>query len=141
MASVGRAAKTNLLLYSKTSIARTRMARLPWLIRTCFCPYEILPIAPEIKYLSNFCYFIMKLYITICFLTCTMINPQWLALPMSRTNSMVPTMFEPLKFVCNYWILLSIVIHMLGNNFVLSLIYDLWYYTIYISKKSKVIPQ
>ena len=29
-----------------------------------------------------------------------MINPQWLELPMSRTISMVPKMFEPLKFDC-----------------------------------------
>ena len=29
-----------------------------------------------------------------------MINPQGLELPMSRTNSMVPKMFEPLRFDC-----------------------------------------
>ena len=41
--------------YSRTSIARTRMARLPWLIRTWFLrPYEILPKAPENKYLWKF---------------------------------------------------------------------------------------
>ena len=39
------------------------MARLPWLIRTHFCPYEILPIAPENKYLGKVSYFIMKLYV------------------------------------------------------------------------------
>ena len=28
------------------------------------------------------------------------INPQWLELPLSRTNFMVPNVFEPLKFDC-----------------------------------------
>ena len=42
--------------YSKTSIARTPMARLPWLIRTrfFFCPCEILPIAQENNYVRKF---------------------------------------------------------------------------------------
>ena len=47
--------------YSKTSIARTLMARLLWIIRTPFCPYEILPIGPENKYLGKCSNFIMKL--------------------------------------------------------------------------------
>ena len=37
------------------------MARLPWLIRTFFLPYGILPIAQENKYLEKVSYFIMKL--------------------------------------------------------------------------------
>ena len=42
--------------YSRTSIALTPMARLPWLIRTrFFSPYKILPIAKENKYLVFFC--------------------------------------------------------------------------------------
>ena len=36
-------------------MARTRMARLPWMIRTLFfSPYKILPIAQENKYLGIF---------------------------------------------------------------------------------------
>ena len=35
--------------------------RLPWLIRTRFRAYAILPNAPENKYLRTFSYFIMKL--------------------------------------------------------------------------------
>ena len=34
-------------IYNRTSTAQTPMARLPWLIRTHFCPYEILPIAQD----------------------------------------------------------------------------------------------
>ena len=51
--------------YSITSVARTRMARLPWMIRTLFfSPYKILPIAQENKYLGIlFSYFIMELYV------------------------------------------------------------------------------
>ena len=30
-----------------------------------------------------------------------MINPQWLELPLSRKISMVPKIFEPLRFDCN----------------------------------------
>ena len=38
-----------------TSMARTRMAHLPWMIRTLFfSPYKILPIAQENKYLGIF---------------------------------------------------------------------------------------
>ena len=48
--------------YSRTSMARTPMARLLWLIRTFLSPYEILPIAQENKYLRKFSYFIVKLY-------------------------------------------------------------------------------
>ena len=51
-------------IYSITSMARTRMARLPWMIRTLFfSPYKILPIAQENKYLGIFSYFIMELYV------------------------------------------------------------------------------
>ena len=39
------------------------MARLQWLIRIRFCPYEILPIAQENNYLGQFSYFIMKWYV------------------------------------------------------------------------------
>ena len=50
-------------LYSITSMARTRMALLPWVIRTLFfSPYKILQIAQENKYLGIFSYFIMELY-------------------------------------------------------------------------------
>ena len=35
-------------------MARTRMARLPLMIRTFFSPYKILPIAKENKYLGIF---------------------------------------------------------------------------------------
>ena len=53
-----------LCAYSKTSMTQIPMARLPWLIRTHFLsPYEILSIALEKKYLGNFSYFIMKLYV------------------------------------------------------------------------------
>ena len=73
-----------------------------------FSPYKILPIARENKYLGNFSYFIMALYgvyslespVNRCVenrkdfpklspfasWTGAMINPQWLELPMSRTN-------------------------------------------------------
>ena len=44
-------------------MARTPMARLPWLIQTFLSPYEILPIAQENKYLRKFSYFIVKLYV------------------------------------------------------------------------------
>ena len=48
-------------IYSRTSIARTPMARLPWLIRTCFwVPRNLFQ---ENKYLGKFCHFIMKLYV------------------------------------------------------------------------------
>ena len=51
-------------MYSRTSIARTPMTRLPWLIRNLFMsPYEILPLAQENKYLRKFSHFIMKLYV------------------------------------------------------------------------------
>ena len=51
-------------MYSITSMARTRMARLPWMTRTLFCsPYKILPMAQENKYLRSFSYFIMELYV------------------------------------------------------------------------------
>ena len=41
--------------YSITSMARTRMARLSWMIRTLFfSPYKILPMAQENKYLGIF---------------------------------------------------------------------------------------
>ena len=44
--------------YSLTSMARTRMARLPWMIRTFFfSPYKILPIAQENKYLGIFSFY------------------------------------------------------------------------------------
>ena len=39
-------------------MARTWMARLPWMIRTLFfSPYKILSIAQENKYLGIFCLF------------------------------------------------------------------------------------
>ena len=39
--------------YSITSMARTRMARLPWMIRSLFfSPYKIILIAQENKYLG-----------------------------------------------------------------------------------------
>ena len=45
-------------------MARTWIARLPWMIRTLFfSPYKILPIAQENKYLMIFSYFIMELYV------------------------------------------------------------------------------
>ena len=54
----------NLLIkYSKTSMARAPMARLPWLIRTRLSPYEILPTAQENKYLGTFSYFIINFYV------------------------------------------------------------------------------
>ena len=137
--------------YSITSMARTRMARLPWIIRTLFfSPYKILPIAQENKYLG-ISFFLFYHGIVCCVyslesprslesphrgdsneytqhtkkvreksrechnhkpqpfpdpkrnhcvenrkdfpnlsifasLTCAMINPQWIELPMSRTN-------------------------------------------------------
>ena len=38
--------------YSETSMTRTPMACLPWMVRTSFLsPYEILPIAQENKYI------------------------------------------------------------------------------------------
>ena len=41
-----------ILIYSITLVARTRMARLPWMSRTLFfSPYKILPIAQENNYL------------------------------------------------------------------------------------------
>ena len=44
--------------YSITSMARTWMARLPWMIRTLFFSrYKILPIAQENKYLMIFLLF------------------------------------------------------------------------------------
>ena len=50
--------------YSKLSMTRTPMARLPWIIRTWFLsPYEILPIAQENKYSGRFSFLIMKLYV------------------------------------------------------------------------------
>ena len=55
-------------IYSRTSIARTPMARLQWLIRTRFLSlHAILPIAQENKSLENFSYFIMKLYVICTF--------------------------------------------------------------------------
>ena len=50
-------------MYSITSMARTRMARLPWMIRTLFSVPTILPKAQENKYLGIFSYFIMELYV------------------------------------------------------------------------------
>ena len=45
--------------YSITSMARTRMARLPWIIRTLFFgTYKILQIAQENKYLGIFFLFL-----------------------------------------------------------------------------------
>ena len=35
-------------------MAQIRMARLPWMIRTFFSPYKILPIAQENEYLGIF---------------------------------------------------------------------------------------
>ena len=50
--------------YSVTSMARTRTARLLWMIRTLFfSPYKILPVAQENKYLGICSYFIMELYV------------------------------------------------------------------------------
>ena len=55
----------SLVSYSITSMARPRMARLPWMILTLLflSPYKILPIAQEKKYLEIFSYFIMELYV------------------------------------------------------------------------------
>ena len=44
-------------------MARTRMARLPWMIRTFFSPHKILPIAQENKNSGIFSYFIVELYV------------------------------------------------------------------------------
>ena len=42
-------------IYSKTSMTRRPIARLPGVIRTRFLsPYEILPVAQENKYMGNF---------------------------------------------------------------------------------------
>ena len=55
--------------YSKTSMTRTPMTRLTWMIRTrfffCFVlsPYAILPIAHENKDLWKVSYFVLKLYV------------------------------------------------------------------------------
>ena len=50
--------------YSKTSMPRTPMARFTMTDSNSFLsPYEIIPIAQEIKYLGKFSYFIMKLYV------------------------------------------------------------------------------
>ena len=50
--------------YSGTSIARTPVARLSWLIRTkFFSPFEIFLITQNNKYLVKFSHFIMKLYV------------------------------------------------------------------------------
>ena len=46
--------------------------------------------------------------------TGAMINPQWLKLPMSRTNSMVPKMFEPLRF--DYTLIVDCVNQTLANH-------------------------
>ena len=35
-------------------MARTRMAHLPWMIRSLFSPHKILPIAQENKYFGIF---------------------------------------------------------------------------------------
>ena len=43
--------------YSRTSMARTPMARLPWMIRTRFSVPTNLPIAQENKYLGIFVLF------------------------------------------------------------------------------------
>ena len=60
-----------------------------------FSPYKILPIAQEKKYLGIFSYFIMELcrkskrfpkLSLFASWTGAMSNPQWLELPMSRTN-------------------------------------------------------
>ena len=51
-------------VYNGTSIARTLMSRLSWLIRTRFLrPYEILPIAQEKKILRDFFFLIKKFYV------------------------------------------------------------------------------
>ena len=83
--------------YSRISIARTPMARSPWLIQTRFCPYEILPIDQENKYLRKLSYFKAILMSTLNIqLLCrrsidfpelagAMINFHWLELPMVRT--------------------------------------------------------
>ena len=125
-----RSSRASVLVYSRTSIARTPMARLPWPIRTHFLsPYEILPLAQENKYLGKFSYFIMKLYslesphrgdsneytqhtiivkeIKKSLNYCYLLPDLALYLTLSGSNyprleqfSMVPTMFEPLKFDC-----------------------------------------
>ena len=48
---------------SRTSVARSPMARLPRLIRTVLSPYGFPSKAPENKYFRNFSYFILKLYV------------------------------------------------------------------------------
>ena len=48
---------SNYTLYSRTSMARTPMARLPWLIRTRFW------VPTKEKYLRKFSYFIVKFYV------------------------------------------------------------------------------
>ena len=49
-------------------MARTQMARLPWMIQTLFfSPYKILPIAQENKYLGIFLfYFILFHHGIVC---------------------------------------------------------------------------
>ena len=59
--------------YSKTSMTRTPMTRLTWMIRTRFffffffffflSPYAILPIAHEHKDLWKVSYFVQELYV------------------------------------------------------------------------------
>ena len=90
-------------------MAWTPMACLPWLVRTRFQSLRNSSDNSRKQIFRKFSYFMMKLYvvcgdsneytqntirrwkrfpwiIAICFLTCVMINPQWLELPMSRTN-------------------------------------------------------
>ena len=79
-------------IYSRTPVARTPMARLPWIIGTSFLgPYEILPIAQGNKYLGKFSYFIMKLYVMCTHDEAILMNTHnipllWLELPLSRIN-------------------------------------------------------
>ena len=40
-------------------------AHLPWPIELVFESYDILPIAPENKYLGKFSYFIMEVYVVL----------------------------------------------------------------------------
>ena len=103
-------------IYSITSMARTRMARLPWMIRTLFfSPYKILPIAQENKYLMIISYLMSTLNIQLLYRKLKNKSPNYRHLlpdlapkltligsnhPCLEQFCMVPKMFEPSKFDC-----------------------------------------
>ena len=119
--------------YSRTSIARTTMARTMAISNSFLSPYEFFPIDQENKYLGTFCHIDMK-YIVVCWLyslesphrgdsneytqhtiiiwkvknislnyspfaswPSARINPQWLELPISRTNFHGPKEVRAIK--------------------------------------------